>query len=171
MLYSLVNKLFNVYADRVAPEKAFNLNAFRTSFQVFDRGIKMHTASAICLIQQSIRYKNYKSLMDELGASWGNLGTYSNNEEALKNADESFYKDLKPVLDSLQGLDASDYSIMTMLIQQYLQEHPVRSALVKMAIEQRILEELAKPIRMEVTETMLANFMPADDSIVRKISF
>ena len=109
--------------------------------------------------------------MDELGASWGNLGKYSNNEEALKNADESFYKELKPVLESLQGFDASDYSIMTMLIQQYLQEHPVRSALVKMVIEQRILEELAKPIRMEVTETMLANFMPADDSIVRKISF
>lgn len=130
----------------------------------------MHTASTICLIQQSIRYRNYKSLMDGLGASWGNLGTYSNNEEALKNADEYFYKELKPVLESLQGFDALDYSIMTMLIQRYLQEHPVRSALVKMVIEQRTLEELAKPVRMEVTETMLANFMPVDDSIVRKIS-
>ena len=96
----------------------------------------MHTASAICLIQQSIKYRNYKSLMDELGASWGNLGTYSNNEEALRNADESFYKELKPVLESLQGFDASDYSIMTMLIQRYLQEHPVRSALLPFLLMQ-----------------------------------
>lgn len=130
----------------------------------------MYTASAICLIQQSIRYRNYKSLMDELGASWGNLGTFSNYEEALKNADESFYKELKPVLESLQGFDVSDYSIMTMLIQRYLEEHPIRATLVRYVIEQKTIEELSKPIRMEVTESMLVNFMPIDDSIVRKIN-
>lgn len=108
--------------------------------------------------------------MDELGASWGNLGTFSNYEEALKNADESFYKELKPVLESLQGFDVSDYSIMTMLIQRYLEEHPIRATLVRYVIEQKTIEELSKPIRMEVTESMLVNFMPIDDSIVRKIN-
>lgn len=30
--------------------------------------------------------------MSELRLSWGDLGTFSNYEEALKNADESFMK-------------------------------------------------------------------------------
>ena len=50
----------------------------------------MYTSSKICLILKAIRYRNYKSLMDEIGVSWGNLGGYSDIEEALKNADISF---------------------------------------------------------------------------------
>jgi hypothetical protein len=106
--------------------------------------------------------------MNELGVSWGDLGTYSDIEEALKNADESFYKDLKPILESLKGFDQSDWSILTMSIQQYLCEHPVRKNLIKMVADKKLME--VSPIRMEVTETMLANFMHVNDSVVRKIN-
>ena len=106
--------------------------------------------------------------MDDLGASWGNLGTYSDIEEALKNADESFYKDLKPILESLKGFDQSDWSILTMLIQQYLYEHPVRKNLIKMVTDKKLME--VNPIRMEITPTMRDNWLPVDDDIVRIIS-
>ncbi|WP_151762502.1 hypothetical protein [Acinetobacter junii] len=131
----------------------------------------MHTATAICSIQQSIRYRDYKSLMSELRLFWGDLGTFSNHEEALKNADESFYKELKPILESLKGFDHSDWSIRTKLIQQYLYEHPVRSQLLKHLIAEKQNATMIAPIRMEVSETMLVNFIPVDDSIVRKIDF
>lgn len=58
-----------------------------------------------------------------------------------------------------------------MLIQQYLYEHPVRSKLLKSLIAEKQNATRITPIRMEVSETMLVNFMPVDDSIVRKIDF
>lgn len=130
----------------------------------------MFTASAVCLIQQSIKYRNYKSLIDELGVSWGDLGIYSNVEEGLKNADEAFYKEIKPVIESLKGLDQSDWSILTMLIQQYLHEHPVRKNIIKMIADIKAMELSVEPIRMEITPTMRVNYLPIDDDIVRIIS-
>lgn len=128
----------------------------------------MHTASAICLIQQSIRARNYQSLMNEIGVSWGDLGTYSDLEEALKNADTSFYRDLKPAIESFKGFDESDWSIVMMLIEQYLYEHPVRNNLLKIVADKKMME--VNPIRIEITPAMQANYLPIDDDIVRKIS-
>lgn len=108
--------------------------------------------------------------MDDLGVSWGNLSTYSDTEEALKNADESFYKEINQVLDSLGGFDQYDWSILTALIQQYLYEHPVRKNIIKMVVDIKLREMSIKPLIMETTPTMRANYLPVHDDIVRIIS-
>ncbi|MHA3090791.1 hypothetical protein [Acinetobacter brisouii] len=129
----------------------------------------MFSATQILKIKNDIKFLNISDLIQDLGVAWGDLGFFENPDDMLKNADDSFLNQLKPVFKALSPLEDDDFKMINMMLEKYFLQHPVRNYLLKIIADKKLKSMEMEPIRMVVTQSMLANPKLVYDEIVRKI--